>query len=44
MTFLSFLPALLALGNVVSAANSFAGSNLYYAAGLSSSERATLFG
>ncbi|QRV94694.1 Cellulase (glycosyl hydrolase family 5 protein) [Ceratobasidium sp. AG-Ba] len=34
----------LSLAGVVSAANSFAGSNLYYAAGLSASQRATLLG
>jgi hypothetical protein len=33
----------LAVSEVARAANSFAGSNLYYAAGLSSSQRATLF-
>ncbi|KAG9120029.1 hypothetical protein FRC07_004649, partial [Ceratobasidium sp. 392] len=32
----------LGLAGVASAANSFAGSNLYYAAGLSASQRATL--
>ena len=34
----------LGLAGLVSAANSFAGSNLYYAAGLSASQRATLLG
>lgn len=34
----------LGLAGVASAANSFAGSNLYYAAGLSASQRATLLG
>jgi hypothetical protein len=43
MKLLHVLPSLLAFLNVASAAKSFAGSNLYYAAGLSSSEQTTLF-
>ncbi|KAG8743024.1 hypothetical protein FRC10_000475 [Ceratobasidium sp. 414] len=46
MKFLSAAITLFSLGfaSIASAANSFAGSNLYYAAGLSASQRATLLG
>jgi hypothetical protein len=40
---LSKIGSLLALASTAFAANSFAGSNLYYAAGLSSSQQDTLF-
>jgi mannan endo-1,4-beta-mannosidase len=46
MKLLGFAITVFSLGfaGLASAANSFAGSNLYYAAGLSPSQRATLLG
>jgi hypothetical protein len=43
MKWFSALSATFALCGIARAANSFAGSNLFYAAGLSSTERQTLF-
>jgi mannan endo-1,4-beta-mannosidase len=43
MRFLNTLSIFAGLAAYVSAANSFAGSNLYYAAGLNSAQQTTLF-
>jgi hypothetical protein len=43
MKWLGAFASCLAFNSVALAANCFAGSNLYYAAGLSSAQRATLF-